>query len=120
MGERLHKFQVAINSPIPIGKGDDIRGSGILISKDLVLTCAHNFYYRGLLVVKDKVKIYVAPFGELVNPLHVEDIYIPEGYQAVKGAIYDYALVKLKEQPKEQLKEQTKLEDFIPLSCEFL
>ena len=71
MGERLHKFQVAINCPIPIGKGDDMKGSGILISKDLVLTCAHNFYYKGLLVAKEKVKIYVAPFGELINPLYV-------------------------------------------------
>lgn len=71
MGERLHKFQVAINCPLPFGKGDDIKGSGILISKDLVLTCAHNFYYRGVVVDKNKVKIYVSPFGELVNPLYV-------------------------------------------------
>ena len=67
MGERLHKFQVAINYPRPFDKGDDIKGSGILISKDLVLTCAHNFYYKGELVDKNKVKIYVAPFGELIK-----------------------------------------------------
>lgn len=46
MEERVHKFQVAINWPAPYGIGDDIKGSGVLISKDLVLTCAHNFYFK--------------------------------------------------------------------------
>ena len=48
MKERLHKFIVAIvwrgkniNIP-PVG-----RGSGVLISPNLVLTVAHNFYHEG-------------------------------------------------------------------------
>lgn len=42
MAERLHKFQVAILWPHPTG--GYVKGSGILISKNLVLTCAHIFY----------------------------------------------------------------------------
>lgn len=44
MAERLHKFQVAILWPHPYLTGGYAKGSGILISKNLVLTCAHIFY----------------------------------------------------------------------------
>jgi len=40
----LHRFQVAILWPHPYLKGDHVKGSVILISKDLVPTCAHIFY----------------------------------------------------------------------------
>jgi len=43
MKQRLHKFQVAIHCSFGYGFA---RGSGILISKDLVLTTAHNFFFE--------------------------------------------------------------------------
>jgi hypothetical protein len=45
MKDRLHKFQVSIVWRQDVSKGSAVgRGSGLLISRDLVLTCAHNFY----------------------------------------------------------------------------
>jgi len=61
--ERLHNFLVAIIC-LPTSGSSEIKGSGVLISKDLVLTCAHNFYYGTELAEKNKVKVYVAPCGE--------------------------------------------------------
>ena len=50
MQERLHKFQTAIiwRDEYKVG-----RGSGLLISQNLVLTCAHNFYDDMLAVHTD-------------------------------------------------------------------
>ena len=50
MQERLHKFQTAIiwRDEYKVG-----RGSGLLISQNLVLTCAHNFYDDMLAVDTD-------------------------------------------------------------------
>jgi len=69
MEETLHKLQIAINWPRPFGQADDIKGSGVLKSKHLVLTCVYNFYFNRKLVDKNKVKIYLAPCGELINSL---------------------------------------------------
>ena len=43
MDEKLHKYQVAIIWLHPLKVGFNVKGSGILISENLVLTCAHNF-----------------------------------------------------------------------------
>ena len=84
----LHKYQVVILWPNPELKGDYGKGSGILISKDIVLTCAHNFYIplipetsrSGTQITKDIVDVYVAPSGSLGDPCDVEKIYIPQEY----------------------------------------
>ena len=94
-----------------------MKASGILISKELVLTCAHNFYtpYDLSLVNLNIVEIYIAPSGRLGDPYQVEKIYIPKEYQdkdKKRNKLFDYALVKLTK--------QTNLDDFIPLRSDFL
>jgi hypothetical protein len=64
----LHKWQVAIICPLDNFQGNQVnRGSGLLISRDLVLTAAHNFFYQILgiqhQVNMDKVNLYPGQFG---------------------------------------------------------
>jgi V8-like Glu-specific endopeptidase len=64
----LHKWQVAIVWKLDKSQGSKIgRGSGLLISKDLVLTAAHNFYYSIFGQTKnvdlDKVNMYPGQYG---------------------------------------------------------
>ena len=55
MDKRLHKFTCAI--VIKQG-GRTAVGSGMLISKNLVLTCAHNFFLQSNRVDDASMKIY--------------------------------------------------------------
>ena len=69
MNYRLHKFQTAI---IRREKGNDGRGSGILISPNLVLTCAHNFWSNMQIVDANYFEIYVGQSGLLEKPYRIE------------------------------------------------
>ena len=74
----LHKNNVAIlwrDTKNQIG-----RGSGILISKNLVLTCAHNLYWLGQRVNNNLFSIYPGLDGKLERAYKIEACYIPEEY----------------------------------------
>lgn len=75
MVQNLHKNIVAIiwrNRYNRVG-----RGSGVLISKDLVLTCAHNFYYEEKRVEDILFSIYPGACGKLERPYKIEKSFIP-------------------------------------------
>ena len=64
MSELLHKWQVAIVWKLDQYQGNKVgRGSGLLISSDLVLTAAHNFYYNMKRVDNQRVNLYPGQFG---------------------------------------------------------
>ncbi len=64
MPELLHKWQVAIVWKLDQYQGNKVgRGSGLLISSDLVLTAAHNFYYNMQRVDNQRVNLYPGQFG---------------------------------------------------------
>ena len=100
MKDRLHKFQVAL-----VWRQDKFqasavgRGSGLLISRNLVLTVAHNFYNKLQKVDDSLIEVYPGQFGSLKTPYGVEKVFIPEGYRkqpASSNIENDYALLKLK------------------------
>ena len=68
MNHVLHKWQVAIVWKLDNLQGNKVgRGSGLLISRDLVLTAAHNFYYECLgkmhKVDMEKINLYPGQYG---------------------------------------------------------
>ena len=81
MDQAIHKNIVAIVWIEP--KYQSVgRGSGLLISRNLVLTCSHNFFTKSLeRVSKDFISIYPGLSGKLVSPYKVESIYIPRNFQ---------------------------------------
>ena len=112
MAKDLHKNNVAIlwrDTKNQIG-----RGSGILISKNLVLTCAHNLYWLGQRVNNNLFSIYPGLDGKLERAYKIEACYIPEEYPKApknKNIEYDYALIKLTEMVPSN--------NFLPLSGVF-
>ena len=77
MRKRLHRFTSAI---IWKEGGQIGRGSGFLVSRNLILTVAHNLYRGISRVQKESIKIYPGAYGELKNPYTIEKVYIPEEY----------------------------------------
>jgi hypothetical protein len=94
MQKRLHRFTSAI---IWEEAGQIGRGTGFLVSSNLIITVAHNLFNRGIRVGKEAIKIYVGAYGELKNPCTVQKVYIPEEYLAKKLPEFDYSLIKLNE-----------------------
>ena len=76
-------------------------GTGILVSKNLVLTCAHNIHCKAY---QNKIfpSIYFLPaqYGDMEQFLEVEDTRSPDEYREAASwtlrKVYDYALLKLK------------------------
>ena len=95
-----------IGAVISIGPGGSIQyGTGTLISKNLVLTCAHVIYNRPHQAYYPKIIFYPSLCGDM-NKWHiVEDYAAPEKYgeqqQFYDPRSYDYALLKLREPVEE-------------------
>jgi len=63
MSKRLHRFTSAI---IWKEAGDIGKGTGFLISSNLVLTVAHNLFHGGIEVRKEAIKIYPGSTESLI------------------------------------------------------
>ena len=91
-----HKHVVAIiwrNHENEVG-----RGSGVLVSGNVVITCAHNLYHRTVPVHESWLEIYVAPWGELGKFYKVEKYYVNNRFgecSKENSILYEYALIKL-------------------------
>ena len=87
-------------------------GTGILISRDLVLTCAHVTHSKEYMAEFESIYFYPAQYGELSNFIQIEDTATPEEYLTEEKWLfrkaYDYTLLKLKEKVDES--------GFLPLS----
>ena len=88
-------------------------GSGILISKNLVLTCAHVTHCQAFQKRPfPKIYFYPAQYGELTHGYEIERTETPDEYKSKERWLfkkaYDYTLLKLRESVDE--------EDFLPLS----
>ena len=111
MQKRLHRFTAAIIWKEGEQKG---KGTGFLVSNDLILTVAHNFFdTAGIRIKKESISIYPGAFGELKDAYTVEKVYIPEEYYAAnkKSYKFDYALIKLDK--------KVEMGDFLTLSYSF-
>ena len=109
MGNVIHKNNVALlwrGTKHQIG-----RGSGLLISRNLVLTCAHNFYNHGLRVDNGLFSVYPGLCGKVGEGYKIEACYIPEMYPKTRTVDFDYALVKLSK--------MVPSDSFLPLSANF-
>ena len=96
-----------IGAVLSVGPGGSIQyGTGILVSKDLVLTCAHVIYNKPHQAYYDKIIFYPSLCGEMKKWIMVEDFKAPEKYgekqKQYDPRSFDYALLKLKE-PVEKL-----------------
>ena len=56
------------------------RGSGLFISKNLLLTSAHNFYNKTQKVPLEYFEIYPKQCGKLTKCYRIDQIYIPKNY----------------------------------------
>ena len=85
-----------------------IKGTGTLIARNLVLTCAHNCYYKsydkyGNEVEKEEVqnlKFYPSPSGKVEKVVKVKKSYYPDEYKLWKEKAsqrYDFAILELDE-----------------------
>ena len=59
-------------------------GSGCIISKNLLLSSAHNFFRGNKIVKKGSIKIYPGAYGVLKNNCTVSNFYIPKQFEANK------------------------------------
>ena len=108
MGNAIHKNNVALlwRSNHKVG-----RGSGLLISRNLVLTCAHNFYHNGQRVADGLFSVYPGLCGRVGEGYKIEACFIPEIYPKTRTVEFDYALVKLTK--------MVPADSFLPLSADF-
>lgn len=76
MKSKLHKNITAII----IRKNNAIfaRGSGLLISRNLVLTCAHNLKHMNKLFAAESIDIYPGVYGPFNKPYKVESYKLPK------------------------------------------
>ena len=84
------------------------KGSGTLISPDLVLTAAHNIYNADTGEVHFNFRFYPGHCGLLGNGLEIDDFFLPGKYVLNRCVANDYALLKLKQ--------RVETKDFLPLS----
>ena len=95
MKEKKYKNIGALElNNLKLGKG---HGSGVLISRNLVLTSAHNVFNRGSREINE-IKFYPGQCGELVeaHAYEVEDYFFPGAFTAKNSNFNDYALLKLR------------------------
>ena len=75
-------------------------GTGILLSKNLVLTCAHAIYNKQHQAYDPRTVFYPGLCGEMEKWHLVQDCGVSEEYQTIKNGKkkgYDYALLRIKE-----------------------
>ena len=78
MKEQIHRFMVAIVWRKRISNSPKIgRGSGILISQNLVLTVAHNFYFDRDRVEDNCFELFVGQSGPMLRPYKIEAVFTP-------------------------------------------
>lgn len=82
---RLHKHigaLLASNKSVP---GEHILGSGVLISPDLVLTAAHNVWYRNKKQENFNIKFYPKLCGSLKSSLSYSCsvVFYPEKHKEI-------------------------------------
>lgn len=98
MTKQLHKHIGALTYVNKIFPDQVGKGSGILISCNLVLTAAHNIYSHQNKILHQDIKFYPGQCGPLAKYYEVEDLFFPGKFiWNNKAAINDYALLKLKE-----------------------
>jgi V8-like Glu-specific endopeptidase len=72
-------------------------GTGILISSNVVLTCAHNVYGKDKKSDFKEVRFYLRQHGPIREYFEVEEHYYPDEFREKPGSAKDdYALLKLK------------------------
>jgi V8-like Glu-specific endopeptidase len=75
-------------------------GSGVLISRDLVLTAAQNLYDKDVGQENEVFKFYLGASGTAEKYYELEDWRYPSGFKTCPlrdKLLFDYALVKLKQ-----------------------
>jgi hypothetical protein len=75
-------------------------GSGVLISRDLVLTAAHNLYDKDVGKKNEVFKFYIGASGTAEKYYGLEDSRYPSEFKNCpisEKLEFDYALVKLKQ-----------------------
>ena len=109
---RLHKYIGALLASNKNAPGEIIMGSGVLISPDLVLTAAHNVWYRKVNQENCDIKFYPQLCGPLKSSpsYSCSVVFYPTKHKKIREPIFDYALLRLS-QPI-----LSKEDDFLPLS----
>jgi V8-like Glu-specific endopeptidase len=90
-------------------------GTGILVSPNVVLTCAHNVYYGEKKKEHKEVRFYLKQHGLIKEYFEVEKHYYPEQFREGDnhaGVIFDFALLKLKNRVSGMKK-------FVPLCTDY-
>lgn len=95
MEELLHKNIGPLIIHFKSLPGKPAKGSGLLISPNLVLTTAHNIYNHIKREKFQKCWFYPGQCGALNEGYEVECFFYDLKYEKDPGLTYDYALLKL-------------------------
>jgi V8-like Glu-specific endopeptidase len=90
-------------------------GTGILVSSNVVLACAHNIYDGKKKKEHKELRFYLKQHGSIKEFFEVEKRYYPEQFRENKNHVevhLDYALLKLKNKVP-------KMTRFVPLCTDY-
>ncbi len=102
MRDLLHKNIGALLFKCKSAPGAIGRGSGLLISPDLVLTAAHNIYNGFLKEEFYDFRFYPGQSGPLEEGYRVDDYFYAPEFRVEQSPTNDYALLKLKGKVKRE------------------
>lgn len=74
--------------------GQGWRGSGFIVDKHIIATCAHNIHNGTSFFTNHKIKIYDSNGSTLLNTLYAKELHVPNAYISdPDGDDYDYGLI---------------------------
>ncbi len=73
--------------------GEWYRGSGFIVDKHIIATCAHCIYNGTSFNTNYRIRIYDSDGSTLLNTLYAKELHVPSSYISNPSNSYDYGLI---------------------------
>ncbi len=73
--------------------GQSYRGSGFIVDKHTIATCAHCIYNGTSFFTNYKIKIFDSDGSTLLTTLYAKELHVPSNYISSQSSNYDYGLI---------------------------